>query len=163
MGAKSAITPTYPVLDNLTFYSILGVLQGGMWLLNDIEEFLKQYNISHGRFSILLMILEAKGQPLQASAVAQKLGKSKPTITKMIDKLHQDIMITISPDKRDGRVKILTLTSKAVDFLTISIPEYNKRLMVMSADLSNDEKIQLMNILAKINFLDDSKKIVVKT
>jgi DNA-binding MarR family transcriptional regulator len=163
MNNKKELKPSYPTLDNLTFYSILGVLQSGMWLLNDIEEFLKQYNISHGRFSILLIILEKKEQPLQAKEVAQKLGKSRPTITNMINKLHKDGFITITHDKRDGRAKILSLTGKAVDFLNLCIPEYNKRIVAMSIDLSNEEKSQLMNILAKINFLDNTKKIVVKT
>lgn len=163
MCNKEDLKIEYQILDDVTFYSILGVLQGGMWLLNDIEEFLKQYNISHGRFSILLIILEAKDHPIQAKEIAQRLGKSKPTIKKMIDKLYQDNYITITQDKRDSRAKLLALTGKAVGFLNISIPEYNKRLTLMGAELSHDEKKQLMTLLAKINFLDPSKKIVVKT
>ena len=163
MNNQSPTTPSYPPLDNLTFYSMLSILQGGMWMLNDIEEFLKQYNISHGRFSILLLILETKEHPIMPMKIAKKLGKSRPTITKMLEKLQKEGFLTSKQSNHDGRAKTLTFTGKAIELLNICVPEYNKRVAAMSAGLTDKEKLQLMNLVAKINFLDTEKKIVVKS
>ncbi|MCP4164188.1 MAG: hypothetical protein GY760_29355 [Deltaproteobacteria bacterium] len=149
------------LLDNLTFYSMLSILQGGLWLQNDIEKFLKDYGISHGRFSILISILESSDKSMLPIEMARILGKSKPTISKMIQKLEDDKYLITRVDINDGRTKRLVLTKKANDLLDIVIPLYNKRLAEMSSGLTDRDKSQLMEIMAKINFLDSSKQIVV--
>ncbi|MCP4176153.1 MAG: hypothetical protein GY756_00125 [bacterium] len=150
------------LLDNLTFYSMLSILQGGLWLQNDIEKFLKDYGISHGRFSILISILESSDKSMLPIEMARKLGKSKPTISKMIQKLEDDKYLITRIDINDGRTKRLVLTKKANDLLDNVIPLYNKRLAEMSSGLTDTDKSRLMEIMAKINFLDSSKQIVVK-
>ncbi len=153
----------YTPLDDLTFYSLLSVLQGGMWLLNDLESFLLKYHMSYGRFSILLTLLDEKNNPLIPVELSRKLGKSKPTISRMIAKLEADGYIEETADSRDRRAKRLILTSQALDFLDAAIPEYNTRIRAMSSQLSEEEKRQLMNLIGKINFLDPAKEIVIKT
>ncbi len=54
-------TPTQNKLDDLTFFSMLSLLQGGMWLLNDLENYMKPFGLSQGRLSILLAITESQG------------------------------------------------------------------------------------------------------
>ncbi|MCP4133742.1 MAG: MarR family transcriptional regulator [bacterium] len=149
------------IIDDLTFYSMLSVLQGGMWLLNDIENFLKDYGISHGRFSILLSIMETPDKSTLPIEIARKLGKSKPTITNMMKKLEDDGLVSTIEDSDDGRAKRLVLTKKAKNLLDEIIPLYNKRISTMSEHLSEDDKYTLMRIISKINFLDPSKNITV--
>ncbi len=152
----------YRELNNLTFYSMLSVLQGGMWMLNDMELYLKPFNLSHGRFSILLTLLGSTNKSLNPVELAEKLGKSKPTITKMIEKLISDGLVSNTDDSRDKRRKLIILTAKAVNLLNIIIPEYNKRISSMSKNLTDSDKKQLMEIIAKIDFLDPAKEIMVK-
>ncbi|MBI9101522.1 MAG: MarR family transcriptional regulator [Spirochaetales bacterium] len=146
-------------MDNLTFYSLLSLLQGGMWLLNDIENFLKDFGISHGRFSVLLSLKETKDHMALPADIARSLGKSKPTITKMIGRMESDGLVVINTGKRDGRTREMALTEKGIKLLDRIVPEYNKRLSLMSRNVSDKDKRVLMNIVAKIDFMDESKKI----
>ena len=145
--------------DDTTFYALLALLQGGMWLLNDIEAFLTRYNISHGRFSILLAILESPGKATLPAETAVVLGKSRPTITGMIKKLEADGLIMTETPDADGRKKVLVLTEKGENLLEEIIPAYGKRLDFMGKNLTDREKKHLMNLISKISFFDPEKKI----
>lgn len=152
-----------PHVDDLTFFSLLSVLQGGMWLLNDIEDFLRKYAISHGRFSILLAVMEAGTKPVKPVDLSNIIGKSKPTLSKMLKKLVEDRLITLSSCREDARALNIRLTKKAEELLKGIIPGYNARILEMAAGLTADDKIQLMRIISRINFLNPGRKIVVKT
>lgn len=151
--------PREAVLDNLTFSALLAVLQGGLWLLNDVEGFLGRYGMSHGRLTILLAIQESPDGSMLAVETARMLGKSKPTIARMIRKLEEDGFVTTRGDGRDGRAKRLSLTPKAAGFLRKAVPPYNQRLRAMSARWSRREKRELVRIVSKIDFLDPGKRI----
>jgi DNA-binding MarR family transcriptional regulator len=163
MSGEEQLILDYEQLDNLSFYSMLSILQGGMWLLNDIESFLRKYNFSHGRFSILLSVLQSREKMIYPVEIAQALGKSKPTITKMIEKLRIEGFIQVLTDSTDRRAKRLKLTNKSYKLLNKIIPVYNRRIIEMSSGLSDDDKYQLMTLVAKINFLDSSRQIMVKS
>lgn len=142
----------YKAIDDLTFYSMLSILQGGMWLLNDLENYLDPYNLSHGRFSIMLAVLHSDGTPLSPSKLASDLGKSKPTITKMIDKLRDEELIVKTQSPTDKRERFLKLTHKGEELLNRIIPGYNERIIGMSASLSKLDKTALLDIISKIDF-----------
>lgn len=146
-------------VDDLTFFSMLSVLQSGMWLLNDIESFLKQFDLSHGRFSILLAMKQSSDGSAISQQLAVMLGKSKPTITRMVGKLQAGGFVTVTGDNDDGRKKRLVLTAKARALLAKIVPQYNQRIRKMSAGLTHKDKRDLLRILSKVNFLDPLKKI----
>ena len=155
-------TRKWQELDNLTFYSMLSVLQGGMWLLNDIEEYLRPYDMSHGRFSILISILGSADGHRHPIELARVLGRSKPTIARMIDRLEKDGYVQIGMVPGDQRKKRLSLTESAYKLLADVVPDYNKRISIMGRGLSDEEKYQLMILVSKINFLDPLKTIEVR-
>jgi DNA-binding MarR family transcriptional regulator len=146
--------------DELTFYSLLAVLQGGMWLLSDIESYLRRYRLSHGRFSILLSLVESAESPLAGTDLATILGVGKPTITRMIGRLIGDGYLTAAADESDRRRKKYLLTQKASALLRRINPGYLRRLGVISGNLSGNDKQRLIEILSRMNFLDPRKTIV---
>jgi len=146
--------------DEITFYSLLAVLQSGMWLLSDIERYLSRYKLSHGRFSILLSLVESAHSTLAGVELATILGVSKPTITRMIGRLVGDGYLTCSADESDLRRKKYLLTKKATTLLEKIVPGYLRRLGVISGTLTEIDKHRLVEILSRLNFLDPRKTII---
>ncbi len=146
--------------DDLTFHSLLAVLQSGMWLQADIESYLRRYRLSHGRFSILLSLVESGDRTLAGTDLATILGVAKPTITRMIGRLLRDGYLTCAADGNDRRRKKYLLTRKASALLGRIIPGYLLRLGVISGNLSENDKHRLIDILSRMNFLDPGKTIV---
>jgi DNA-binding MarR family transcriptional regulator len=148
--------------DDLTFYSLLGVLQSGMWLLSDIEKYLLTWGLSHGRFSILLSIMESPDDSLIGNEISARLGVAKATVTKMVEKLASEGYVRCAADPGDMRKKRFSLTRKAENLLREIIPGYRTRLGEISARLTDHDKELLMGILSKINFLDPNKALLKK-
>jgi len=145
------IQDSFSTTTNLTFYALLSILQNGMWLQTDIEKYLKTFNISHGQFSILLVIYESHTESLTNDQIAIKLNRSKPTITKLIDKLIEEGHITYIKEKKDKRRKLYLLTTKAIDLLKQINPGYSERINDFCRNISEIEKYHLILILNKLN------------
>lgn len=146
-------------LDDLTFNTMLNVLQSGIWLLNDFETYLRPFNMSQARFAILLTLQHSETGEINPNEMAKITGKSKAGIARIIQKLSEDNLIVTSKDSCDGRGKKISLTSKGSALLKDIIPDYNQRISDMGSNLSPDEKKTLNNLLNKINFLDKEKKL----
>lgn len=145
--------------DDLNFYSLLGIVQSGMWLQADIEKYLQQFDLSYGRFSIMLSILEAEKKVLKGSELAEKLGISKTTVSKMIQKLLSEDLIEFDPPKEDQREKYYHISGKGKSKLNEIIPGYLERMRIIGSSISVDEKRCLLNILGKINFIESRYQI----
>ena len=146
-------------IDDLTFNTMYSVLQSGMWLLNDLESYLRPLNLSQAKLSILLAIKESADGIISPNEIAQITGKSRPAITRAIEKLSETGIVSISIDNSDGRRKRLSLTESGQKLLDKIIPEYNKRLIEMSSEFNQDEKVQIIHLLRKIKFLHKEKQL----
>ena len=145
--------------DDLNFYSLLGIVQCGIWLQSDLEKYLLSYDLSFGRFSILLAILESEGKVITGNDISIKLGLSKPTITKLVNKLLENNLIEYKVDDLDLRKKRLLLTRDGKKVLEKTIPGYLERMRIIGANISIDEKQLLLKVLNKVNYLDTRKVI----
>jgi len=147
-------------IDDLNFYTLLAVLQSGMWLQADFERFLEPYGLSHSRFSILLWIKHAQeGEPI-GHELAHRLGVAKSTISRLVEKLLADDLIRCEQDPDDARKKHYSLTPQASELLTSIIPRYLCRMHDMAKELNEGEKVNLIGLLSKIDFLDSDKRII---
>jgi len=146
-------------LDDLTFNSMFAILQGGMWLLNDIEEYLRPFDMSQGRLSTLLSILDSTDGRIQPAEIALMTGKSRPTVSKMISRLVKDGYVRQLAHELDARGKRLEMTPKGKSLLESIVPGYDGRLRRMAKSLSSQDKREIIKLLAKIDFLDSKKNL----
>jgi DNA-binding MarR family transcriptional regulator len=146
--------------NDLTFYSLLAVLQSGMWLQSDIDKYLSAFGLSHGRYSILLSLKDSPDGTLLGNQLAAMLGVSKPTISKMVDRLIAEEHIEATGEDGDGRKKRYSVTKKGETLLGRINPGYMERLQQISASLNDHDKESLIEILSKINFLDPARTII---
>jgi DNA-binding MarR family transcriptional regulator len=157
--AQDLVPGAGSLLDDLTFLSLLAVTQAGMWILADLETILATFGLSHGRFSLLLVALDRRNQPVLASRLASMLGKSKPTVSRMVARLESDGLIRSHPDELDARAKQLTLTDAGRQLLDRVIPEVNQRGRLLAERIDDNEKEMLLPILSKLQFDDPERTI----
>ncbi len=141
-------------MDDLTFNAMLSVLQSGMWLLNDLEDYLRPLKMSQARLSILLAVTGSIDGVISPKDIAAITGKSRPAITRTIEKLSEQGFLLNNRDFHDGRRKKLVLTKKGQNLLNKIIPEYNSRILKISAGLTEKDKQMLIELLGKIRFTD---------
>ncbi|GAB5559588.1 MAG: MarR family transcriptional regulator [Synoicihabitans sp.] len=122
-------------------------------------DFLRQHNISNGRFTVL-MLLNATGSmegnadsnpPKSPADLAEMAGVTRATMTGLIDTLEKDGLVRREADSRDRRAMLVHLTEKGESFTREILPGYFRQVTAIMSAISGPEKKQLSSILERVS------------
>ena len=121
---------------------------------NDLEAlfdpFFERYHLSVGRFSVLMTLQDGPEQTLAPSQLAQALGVTRATITKLLDGLEHSGLIERRLDPTDRRAWLVTLTATARELLEEIAPLHIQQIKQSMSGLSKEEHEQLIALLLKL-------------
>ncbi len=147
----------FPDLNPLAFQAYLHLLRAGDETSRTIMEHLYRHDISPGRFTVLMLLMQkragcpdtpaAMGTPAELADMA---GCTRATMTGLIDTLERDGYVTRAPDAKDRRMMTVCLTAKGDDLLKDILPGYFQRIAAIMAGLSEAERKTLVKLLTKI-------------
>lgn len=123
---------------------------GFLWNdINDkIDKTLKPYDLNSAKFNILMIIKHVgKDEGVQQNFISDKLLVTPSNITKMLDKLEADELITRNDKKNDRRVKIIKITKKGIELLDKVWVEYKETINKLSPKISEKAKENLLSSL----------------
>src|SRR5262249_43273894 len=106
-----------PGFDPTIIYAYLQLLRVGDELLELDDSTLTSHGTGHSRFTLLMMLLHASGQQLTPAQLATKSGRTRATISGLLDGLERDGLIrreTDSVDRRIVRVKPTSIARELV-------------------------------------------------
>lgn len=126
------------------------VLRAGQDLEAVFTPFFEHYHLSTGRFSVLMKLQEEPEQTLAPSQLAQFLGVTRATITKLLDGLERSGLIDRRLDPTDRRAWLVTLTPTARELLDEMLPPHFQQIKHVMSVLSNEEQEQLISLLLKL-------------
>jgi|GEM_PF-422412 len=119
-----------------------------------------RYNLTPGKFNILMVIKHlGRENGIKQVEISRNLALTPSNITKLIDKLEKEKLVTRSAPTGDRRVNIVTITgkgSKLVDAAsTGSVGEFKK----MAGKLSRDKLKKTSSLLMEwLNLLQQEGK-----
>ncbi len=117
-------------------------------LNSEITTYLSQYDMTPGKLNVLVAIKHHGGDKgLPQVQISRHLIVTKSNMTKHLDKLEREGLITRSPRPGDRRVKIVRITPKAEKMLDGLWDSYNERLMQLTAKMSRTKQRQLAGLL----------------
>lgn len=103
----------------------LAIMRKASLLVRNIENYFSANNLSQLRFLILVVIdREPDRTSLYAHEIAARLDVSRPVMTRTIQKLITDGLLTSSNDEIDKRAKHIALTEKGQASLLQVLPGY---------------------------------------
>lgn len=109
----------------------IGLLWGK--INNNFDKILQKENINISKFNILMIIKHLGGYDgIMQNEISKKLLVTASNITKLLDKLEKDGLITRNPQKDDRRVKLIRITDAGSKLLDKIWPDYQtaiKQLM----------------------------------
>lgn len=117
-----------------------------------------QYNLTPGKFNILMVIKHVgREKGIKQVDISKNLILTPSNITKLIDKLEKEKLVTRSAPSGDRRVNIVTITEKGsslVDMASIgSVGEFKK----MAGKLSQEKLKKMSSLLMEwLNLLLES-------
>ncbi|EHS55874.1 MarR family transcriptional regulator [Paenibacillus kribbensis] len=114
------------------------------------SEGFEKFGISHGKFSILILLYRNIQTGLLATELAEKVGVTKPTVTRLLDRLERDGLIMRFVHPSDRRMSIVKLTEQGTELMERLLPLHFTCTSTLMSHLSNDEKELLLTLLKKI-------------
>lgn len=114
------------------------------------DHHLQHWNLSEGRFMVLMAIWNCESGAIKATDIAQQLGVTKATMTGLIDSLVASDMIEKFDCTEDRRASFIKLTPEGDKFLKTMLPEHVSCLKEFTQKLSSSEAAQLSALLDKL-------------
>lgn len=136
--------------DKFVQTSIYGMYSVYAMIEKDIENYLKQYNLSSSKFNMMMVIKHEGGQQgISQINIGKKLIVTASNMTKQVDKLIVDGMVERFALKGDRRVNLVKITKKGSDLLDTIWPGYIKTINNIAGRLDIEERKTLSQILVK--------------
>ncbi|KQO18851.1 MarR family winged helix-turn-helix transcriptional regulator [Paenibacillus sp. Leaf72] len=103
---------------------------------------------SHGD---ILMFLYREKQPLSVKALSEKIHRTQPTTTVLINKLEQLGYVERAKDERDSRVSLIVLTERGLGLEPIFLAISQQVNDVIYGGLSEEQSLQLEQLLEQVH------------
>lgn len=138
----------YPEVSPTTLATHVWARYFGTVLEEAVEDFLARFEISPGRF-IILMLLEFEEEGMKPSRIAQILGITQATVTGLIDGLQDSKWVSRKSDLRDRRACVVSLTDQGREFITTVRPQFNRWAGSLYSVWNEAEMNQFVSLVEK--------------
>ena len=118
--------------------------------LRDISHTMRSLYEGRGSQKRILIILHEGGKITQR-ALTERLGIQPGSASEVIAKLESAELITRTPSESDRRTADIQLTDKGKELASQAVNQRRRRHEEMFSCLSEDEKMELLTLLEKIN------------
>jgi len=139
----------YPSLDPTACEVFLHLLRTGDELFEAKSAFLARHGLSHGRFTVL-MLLERAGKPCTPAALADESRVTRATMTGLVDTLEKDGLVAREADPEDRRTIQVRLTKQGHALMGKVLPDHFGFVASTVKPLNKTERKQLVTLLQKI-------------
>ncbi len=126
-------------------------------ITDEMTAYLSDYDLTPGKFNILLAVKQQGGKEgISQVDVSKRLIVTPSNMTKLIDKLEKDGLVTRSALEGDRRVNILKITPQGVKLLDSVWDGYNTRLQKLISSLAGNQQKILASLL--VTWLENLRK-----
>jgi DNA-binding MarR family transcriptional regulator len=140
----------YPDADISAVVAFLHLLRTGTDLSTALDGCLQHHDLLQGRWWVLILLMREADQTAAPSALADKAGVSRATMTGLLDGLEREGLVERIFDTDDRRRITIHLTPAGQSKLDIVMPDYYQRVRRLMAPLSELEREQFMTLLTRI-------------
>ncbi|OGV77173.1 MAG: MarR family transcriptional regulator [Methylotenera sp. RIFCSPLOWO2_02_FULL_45_14] len=141
----------YPDADITAVSSFLHLLRVATDLSIALDTCLSKHGLLQGRWWVLILLMREDSKTSTPSALADKAGVTRATMTGLIDGLEQSGLVARIYTKDDRRSVLISLTEAGQAKLDVVMPDYYRRLRQCMQALDEEKRRQLQQILGLIN------------
>lgn len=150
MNAFSEKQHLFPDLDMKGMELFFTFMNTHTQILNQLRTTLAGYDLSQGRFYVLLYLHQKDGEFIPPSEIAEFSCVTRGTVSGLIDGLEKDGFITRSIHTSDRRMISLKITPAGNELLLKILPLYFGFVSKLLSALTVGEREELDNILKNL-------------
>lgn len=138
--SKPIVIPADPAVSYATTIHVrdtclcLHVQRAARALARRFDEALRPVGLTNGQFSLLMSL--NRPEPAGLSGVAGLLAMDRTTLTAALKPLERRGLLTIAPDPKDGRARLLSLTDAGRAVLARALPIWASEHGKLDEDLA---------------------------
>jgi DNA-binding MarR family transcriptional regulator len=137
---------TRPIKDPYT-RAFLNVMYTGTWMLANITQALKPYDISEPQFNVLRILRGQQGNAMPLFQIQDRMIQKMSNVSRLVDKLLEKQLVERSECPSNRRKVDIRITKKGLDLLEKVEPAMQKVYDEMSKNLKKDEAKVLAELL----------------
>ncbi len=122
--SKPVVIPFETTLHVRDTCLCLHVQRAARALARRFDEALRPVGLTNGQFSLLMSL--NRPQPAGLGGVANLLAMDRTTLTAALKPLERRGLLTIAPDPKDGRARVLSLTPDGRAVLAQALPIWTR-------------------------------------
>ncbi|SEB18239.1 MarR family transcriptional regulator, 2-MHQ and catechol-resistance regulon repressor [Thalassobacillus cyri] len=121
-----------------------------------VKKDIQRYGLNATEFGVLELLYHQGEQPLQK--IGEKILLASGSITYVVDKLEKKAYLERIPCPNDRRITYASITPKGEEMLNKIFPDHWKQIKQITNGLSEEEKIQAIELLKKLGKHADQLK-----
>jgi MarR family 2-MHQ and catechol resistance regulon transcriptional repressor len=121
-----------------------------------VKDDIQRYELNPTEFGVLELLYHQGDQPLQK--IGEKILLASGSITYVVDKLEKKEYLERIPCPEDRRITYAAITEKGRELLHGIFPDHWKQIEAITNGLSEDEKVQAIELLKKLGKHADQQK-----
>jgi DNA-binding MarR family transcriptional regulator len=145
-----AAAARYPELEPASAAAFVLLLRVASDMLAATDDYLAGYDLSQGRFIVLMLLYRVNDVPQSPGVLAEKAGVTRATMTGLLDGLERESYLARESVSGDRRMLEVRLTTKGKKFLESVMPGYFRLIRWSMQGLSTAEKEQMIALLTKL-------------
>jgi DNA-binding MarR family transcriptional regulator len=126
---------------------VLAIVRAEARLSAEFGEALGRAGLTPPQFNVLMEVAVASGARLALHEICERLLKSPPNVTALVDRLERDGLLRRERNQDDRRVVMATLTERGWEALAAAAPEVFAAERRMLGDLSPAGRRELVQQL----------------
>jgi DNA-binding MarR family transcriptional regulator len=135
---------------NVYFEAVFEIIKTGHWLTDSVSRELKEFDIYEPQFNVLRILRGAKGKPVSANAILEKMLQRSSNITRIVDKLTVKGLVERTLSVNDRRKMDIVITTKGLDLLKKLDKKVEALHKPMMNNLSAEEAETLKGLIIKL-------------
>lgn len=140
----------YHEVDASSIQTSLTLLKVAAELHGALGQHFSRYDLSQGRFVVLIMLHTTPGGEMCCSDIADSVGVSRATMTGLLDGLERDGLIRRLDHREDRRRVTIALTAEGRRFLDKILPDHFRKVAGLMAKLTADDRKKFVQLLEKV-------------
>ena len=135
---------------NVYFEAMFEIIKTGHWITDSVSRELKEFDIYEPQFNVLRILRGAKGKPISANAILEKMVQRSSNITRIVDKLTAKGLVERTLCTDDRRKMDILITDKGLDLLMKLDKKVEALHKPMMNNLSAEEAETLKKLIIKL-------------
>lgn len=125
--------------------SVSAVVQAGSILRQRVEDVLQPYALTFPRYEVLTLLRFSSSRALPVTKVATRLQIQPASLTHTLRKLEDDQLVARTPNPKDKRVALISITDQGLALVGAATPALNDFFRSVGIDRAGaDELVRLL-------------------